>query len=221
MKLKQLINGFDKSSGKTGMEKSQIETTPLSDRRPLDFWPFMLWMLPIILVYGLGALGYQQLLNKRINDTIAQMPLLGIAVISFGWLAWKTRNEFVIVLTLLSLGFFAREWHFEGTTAGVFVVVAILGAWFVLRIDVMRSLIKNTPVEIWVWATALCYLISQLIAKRVFGPNYLNWLPMERQYEVFLEETTETMAHVMLIITSLVAWRQFGNVNSKGNNNEQ
>jgi hypothetical protein len=203
------------------MEKSQIEASISSNRRILDFWPFMLWMLPIILVYVLGALGYQQLLNKRINDTIAQMPLLGIAAISLGWLAWKTRNEFVIVLTLLSFGFFAREWHFEGTTTGVFVVVAILGVWFVLRIHVMRSLIKNTPVEIWVWATAICYLVSQLIAKRVFGPNHLNLLPMERQYEVFLEETAETMAHVMLIITSMIAWRQFGTANSKGNNNEQ
>jgi hypothetical protein len=203
------------------MRKNEIGIDTLSVRTIRDFWPFMLWVLPIIIVYGTDALGYPHLCDKQVTDVMLGLPLLSIPMVSFSLLAWKSRNEFAQALAILSIGFFAREWHFKGTDRGVYVVIAFVLGWFIYRRDVMRALIKNTPVEIWLWATALCYVIEQMIERRVFGENHLNLLPMENIYEVRLEETTELMAHLMLGITSFVAWRQFGTANSKGKNNEQ
>ena len=177
-------------------------------RTVLAFWPFLLWMVPMAAVYGLGHWGWSDLCGRTWNEPIA-IPLVLVSVISYTLLAWKKHNEFAMALAVLSTGFFLREWHFAGTGAGVYVVVAGVAVWFVARRRRMNRLIKNTPVEIWLWATALCYLMSQLIARRLFAEGHLGGLPLEEMYHIQLEETTETMAHIMLALTSLTAWRRF------------
>lgn len=190
-----------------------------SGRTVLSFWPFMLWLVPLMVVYGLGSLGYDEVCGRTANEEIA-MPLVLVSVVTFGLLAWQKRNEFALVLAVLSTGFFLREWHFAGTSAGVYAVIAFVAGWFVYRRRQIAALIKDTPVEIWLWATALCYIMSQLIARRVFGGNYLNLLPMEAVYHIPLEETTETTAHIMLAVTGLVAWNWFG-AEIKGKNDDK
>ncbi|MHC4257066.1 MAG: hypothetical protein ACYSUH_01530 [Planctomycetota bacterium] len=165
-------------------------------RTVVSFYPFLLWTLPLIAVYGLGHLGLGHLCGRNTNG--------------YGLLAWQRRNEFALVLFVLSLGFFCREWHFAGTSDGVYVVGAFVGAWFLYRRKTIGALIKDTPVEIWLWSACLCYGMSLLIARRVFAEKYLGLLPMEELYHIPLEETMETMAHVMLAATCLVAWQQFG-----------
>lgn len=184
-----------------------IKATP--SRAVYSFWPFLLWTLPIAAVYGLGVLGLSDLCGRTYNEAIA-MPLVFVSAVSYGWLAWKKHNEFAMALAVLSTGFFAREWHFAGTSTGVYIVAAGVAGWFLYRRRRMSQLIKNSPVEIWLWATGLCYVMSQVIARRVFSSDHLGWLPMEETYHIAMEETTETMAHLMLALTSLAAWRWFG-----------
>ena len=178
-------------------------------RTVVSFWPFMMWLLPFIVVYTLGHYGLEHLCERRINEQIA-LPLVLVSVVGYGLLAWRRRNEFCLVMFVLSLGFFFREWHFAGTSKGVYVVAACVGIWFVYRRKAIEALIKNTPVEIWLWSAFLCYGMGVLIARRVFAEKYLGLLPMEEQYHISLEETMETMAHIMLAATCLVAWLQFG-----------
>ena len=183
-------------------------------RTAISFWPFLLWMLPLMAVYGLGHLGLGHLCGRNTNELIA-LPLVMISVVGYGLLAWRRHNEFALVMFVLSVGFFCREWHFAGTSKGVYVVAAFVGAWFVYRRKEIGLLIKNTPVEIWLWAAFLCYGMSLLISRRVFAENHLGLLPMEEQYHIPMEETTETTAHIMLAATCLVAWLQFGGKNGK------
>lgn len=187
------------------MEQNQTR----SSRTVFSFWPFLLWILPFAAVYGFGALGYQEVFGRTYNEAIA-IPLLFVSAASFGLLARKHRNEFALALAVLSTGFFLREWHFTGTGTAVYVVATGVAGWFVVRRRRMSELIKNTPVEIWLWATGLCYLLSQMIARRMFGGDHLGWLPMEDTYHISLEETMETLAHIMLALTSFAAWRWFG-----------
>ncbi|MHC4988825.1 MAG: hypothetical protein ACYTFX_10085 [Planctomycetota bacterium] len=177
-------------------------------RTAISFWPFLLWMLPIITVYLLGHFQLERWCGRSILEQIA-LPLVLISIVSYGLLAWRRGNELAKILFVLSVGFFCREWHFAGTTKGVYIIAGIVGAWFIYRRNVIRNLIKNTPVEIWLWATFLCYVMSQLIARRVFGEKYLNLLPMEEQYHISLEESMETIAHLVLATTSFVSWKQF------------
>ena len=179
------------------MDKSESEMS----RTALSFWPFLLCSLPFAAVYSLGAMGHAEVCGRAGNEAIA-MPLVLVSVVSYGVLARKKRNEFAMALAVLSTGFFLREWHFAGTSLGVYIVAAGVAGWFVVRRNRMKKLIKNTPVEIWLWAAGLCYVLSQVIARRVFAANHLGWLPMEEAYHIPLEETMETMAHVMLALTS-------------------
>ncbi|MHC5157805.1 MAG: hypothetical protein ACYSOZ_06880 [Planctomycetota bacterium] len=176
-----------------------------SGRTPFSFWPFLLWLLPIVAVYGFSGLGLEHLCGRKVNENIA-LPLVFASVIGYGLLAWRQRNEFALVMFILSVVFFCREWHFAGTSKGVYVVAAFVAGWFVYRRKTINALIKNTPVEIWLWASALCYGMSVLISRRVFGEDYLALFPGEKLYHIPLEETTETMAHFMLMLTCIVAW---------------
>lgn len=184
-----------------GMKKRSWKTM-------LVYWPFLVLALPFFLVYGLGAMGYENVVGRKYNELIA-MPLVLVSVLSYGVLALRTRNEFAMVQALLSIGFFCREWHFAGTSKGVYVVVAIVAGWYVCRRRPLSALIGKTRVEIWLWATCACYILSQVIARRVFGSGHLNLLPMESYYHIALEETTETLAHLMLAMTSFAAWRHY------------
>ena len=177
-------------------------------RTVISFWPFVMWILPLVAVYTLGHFGLDHLCGRRLNEQIA-LPLVLISVVGYGLLAWRRHNEFSLIMFVLSLGFFCREWHFAGTSKGVYVVAAFVGAWFVYRRKEISVLIKNTPVEIWLWSTFLCYGMSLLISRRVFAEKYLGLLPKEEFYHIPLEETTETVAHIMLAATCLVAWFQF------------
>lgn len=180
-----------------------------SHRTVVSFWPFMLWTLPFIVVYSLGYFGLERLCGGGVNEQFA-LPLVLISVVGYGLLFWQRHNEFSLVMFVLSVGFFCREWHFAGTSKGVYVVVAFVGVWFVYRRKEIGILIKNTPVEIWLWAAFLCYGMSQLVARRIFAEKNLGLLPMEEQYHIPLEETMETMAHLILAATCLVSWLQFG-----------
>jgi hypothetical protein len=186
------------------------DTEGLKPRRTaVSFWPFILLLLPIITVYTLGHWDRGSLCGRDFNEHIA-LPLVFLSILGYGAMALRYLNEFLLVMFILSVDFFCREWHFAGTTYGVYMVAAILGCWVLYRRKTIASLIKNTPVEIWLWATAACYLFSVLISRRVFGDGHLGLLPNENLYHIPLEESTETMAHLMLALTCLIAWRQFG-----------
>lgn len=178
-------------------------------RTVISFWPFLLWILPLIVVYTLGECGLEHLCGRRINEQIA-LPLVSMSVVGYGLLAWRRHNEFALVMFVLSLAFFCREWHFAGTSKGVYIVAAFVGVWFGYRRKSIGTLIKDTPVEIWLWAALLCYGMSLLISRRVFAEKYTGLLPMEEHYHIPLEESMETMAHLMLAATCLVAWLHFG-----------
>ena len=147
-------------------------------RTIFSFWPFLLWVLPFAVVYGLEYLGYGQLCGRRMNESIA-MPLLLISVFGYGLLIWRKYNKFLLAMFVLCLDLFCREWHFAGTSKGVYVVAAFVGGWIVYHRRQVAVLIRNTPIEIWLWATFLCYTMSILISRRIFSEKHLGWLPKE------------------------------------------
>jgi hypothetical protein len=186
----------------------KIECHSQPRRTVASFWPFLLWGVPIIAVYTLGYWELDRWCGREILEQIA-LPLVLISVVSYGLLAWRRGNEFAKVVFVLSLGIFCREWHFSGTSKGIYILIVCVIGWAIYRRKKITALIKDTPVEIWIWAAGLCYVMSQLIARRAFGESHLNILPMEERYHILLEESVETMAHLILSVTSLFAWRQF------------
>ena len=65
----------------------KIENHLQPRRTVVSFWPFLLWTLPLMAVYGLGHLGLGHLCGRRMNELIA-LPLVLISVVGYGLLAW-------------------------------------------------------------------------------------------------------------------------------------
>ncbi len=111
------------------------------------------------------------------------------------------RNPVHLVFGALALAFVCREVHFTGTSSGVYVALVLIGAWvFLWRRKLAPSLFVRT-FRVWLGSTAVTYVLSQLIARRVF--RKLN-LPYEDAVNVPLEELVENVAHVMFLVTSLI-----------------
>ena len=82
-------------------------------------------------------------------------------------------------------------------------------------------MINGKTIKIWLMATASCYVLSQVIARRVFSLDhlgkYLEILPMEGEYHIFFEEVFEVSGHVLMIVVSFLAWSLFYFIKKKAN----
>jgi len=168
------------------------------------FWPVLLGPMAMLCVYLAEKLGHLQSFGRSSNESIALL-LLAVPTIGFIVQAFIFRSEFHLFMLVLCAAFFCREWHFPGTSQGIYVTLAVLVLWAVKRKDKFETLVKNSPLEVWLWSTFWTYLLSQLIARRVFRSLHL---PAEELMHVFLEESVETTGHLMMIVICIIAWKK-------------
>jgi len=172
-------------------------------RDRLRWWPFLIGPGAMAAVYVDQGVG-DQVLFSRYSNEIAALALLAIPLVLFLCQAAVFRSEFHLFMGVLCGAFFCREWHFPGTDAGIYTSLALLGFWAFRRKERLEATVGNGSFRMWLWATFATYVLSQLIARRVF--RYVA-LPWEEQIHVPLEETVESAGHVMMIVASLVAWK--------------
>ncbi|MGB2822487.1 MAG: hypothetical protein WBF17_15990 [Phycisphaerae bacterium] len=182
---------------------------PLSRR--LSWWPWLIGPCAAGLLAGVGVLGsvrpeVMRVISgpaQRYSEAIAPF-LLAVAVAVYVVNAVVTRNPLSMVLVALSVSLFCREIHFEWTHRGVYVMLAATGIWALAWRRKLRRPIRNFRHTSWLLATLWTYLLAFLISRRVF-----RFVPGERAVHSFLEEGMETVSHLMLIATSLLAsWRR-------------
>ncbi len=166
------------------------------------WWPLIMGPVAMVMVYVAQALSPEQIAWRGANESMA-LILVGISVVGFGIQAIKYKQEFQFFMLALCAAFFCREWHFAGTSNGIYVALGVLAVWFFKRHHQIDGFFKGNAVEPWFWATFSCYALSQIIARRVFRYVYL---PGEEEMHIYLEESVETMAHVVMAITCFVSW---------------
>ncbi|HEV55871.1 MAG TPA: hypothetical protein ENN87_00020 [Phycisphaerales bacterium] len=167
-----------------------------------QWWPLLIGPLAMGVVYVADWAGHESLVSRQTNESLA-LVLLSIPLVLFLLRAKMLRSEMHLFMGLLCLAFFCREWHFAGTSKGIYVALALLGLWAVKRKAVLEAALGWGRLRMWLFATAMTYLLSQLIARRVF--RYVG-LPREADLHVLLEETVETAAHLMMIVAAVAAW---------------
>ena len=168
-----------------------------------QWWPLLLGPIAMLLVYVAQMSHLEQIVSRHSNESIA-LILLGIPLTGFLIQAFFFRSDFHLFMASLCGAFFCREWHFPGTSKGIYIALALLAFWAVRRKQTFEKIIGNGRFKIWLIATFWTYLLSQLIARRVFRYVYL---PQEAEFHVFLEETVETIAHLMMITACFIAWK--------------
>lgn len=159
----------------------------------------------MIVVYVSHRMGGEWIHKKNWFE-IAALILLGFSTLVFLLRTWLTRQEFLALATGLNVAFFCREWHFPGTSKGVYVALVILGIWAFKRRQRLQPAWSLPVVRIWTIVTLFTYGFSQAIARRLFREL---GVPCEAQLHVPWEETVEVLAHTLMVITSLIFWRVF------------
>jgi hypothetical protein len=156
----------------------------------------------MMLVYVGQASGKLYYFSRGFNENIA-LILVGVSLSGFLFQTLFFRSELSLFMTLLCGAFFCREWHFYGTSNGVYVALGFLGFWAYKRKDNFLRIIGGSYLKVWLFSTFWTYLLSQLIARRLF--RYL-YLPLEDNLHIYLEESLETTAHLMMIATCVICF---------------
>jgi len=182
---------------------SSQQTFSVGFSRYVKWYPLLVGPLAMVWVYVAKTLELETLVSRNTNERIA-LVLMGISLAGFILQTVIFRSEFHLFMAALCTAFFCREWHFVGTSNGVYIALAVLAFWAVKRKDKLEKIIGKAWLNVWLWSTFATYLLSQLIARRVF--RYIH-LPQEEQLHVLLEETVETAAHLMMILTCFIATR--------------
>ncbi|MCP4711876.1 MAG: hypothetical protein GY869_24920 [Planctomycetes bacterium] len=183
------------------------ETTSNGDsilihRSPLwHWWPLLLGPIFMSLVYWAYFNQLEALYHKKLHENLA-LIILPIAFISFLSCTLIYRRPLHLIFTVLTAALFCREWHFPGTSTGIYLALIAIGAWICLWRTKLAGTI-NEHLKPWIIATTATYILSQVIARRLFRPLHL---PLEKQLHVPLEEVVETAAHLMLLTVSLLFW---------------
>jgi hypothetical protein len=174
----------------------------------LQWWPVLLAPLSLVVLIFIAQrvdTTYAKVHSESVSPTI-----LGIATAIFALRAWRTRNPLYMVLTGLAFAFTCREIHFVGTTRGVRVALVILVIWCIHWRKRLRQATRNVSHVRWVAAAAAMYAMSVIVAKRVFSEKHLGMIPNEDALHIPLEEGLELLAHLLLLLTSIMgSWKLF------------
>jgi hypothetical protein len=135
-------------------------------------------------------------------------PILALATVIFVLRAWRTGNPLCAVLAGLAFSFTCREIHFDGTDKGIKVALAVLIVWTILWRKRLIAAARDISHSRWVLASALTYALSKLVEKRVFKSGRLEIIPNEEAIHVTLEEGMELVAHLLLLLSTVMgAWK--------------
>lgn len=170
--------------------------------RFFSWWPLLLGPVAMALVYIAEATGREELVSRGFNEQMA-LVLVGIPLVLFALQAIIFRSEFHLFMAVLCAAFFCREWHFYGTSRGIYIALVLLGTWAAIRRVNFDRIVGKGHLRIWIIAMLVTYLLSQLIARRVF--KHIPILPNEGQLHISLEETVETAGHLTMIAVSIIA----------------
>ncbi len=164
-----------------------------------QWWPLLLAFGGIATVYIADAAGWHWVLVKSTHEVIAP-PLLALVVAVLIVRRLREKAPEFAVLAVLAFIFMMREIHFRHTTKPTYVVLVLWICWVWLRRRELLPALDKGRLKPWLFATGLAYVLSQVIAQRFF--KHVPILPREHELHIAFEETSETFAHIMLLITA-------------------
>ena len=190
----------------------------------LRWWPIVLAPLTIAVVYTIRAVPLDaevfgikrfglQLMRwtcKEYQEDVALvlMPLavlLSAVRLLKAWLerhrpgADAGRVRLFLIWTVFTAVLLCREIHFAGTSTGVYVAAALIAAWCYVWRDSLKRHVWRTAKGRWVIIAGWSYCVALIIQRRA-----LRFLPDEKLWHGWMEEMSENVAHLMLIIATLI-----------------
>lgn len=178
-----------------------------SARMALAGIPYWVWPLPALLwiaVLLIMQTPFRWITEKDVLELISPMVLAlaaGTALFVHRW----ARESFTLMLACFCWALFFRELHFTGTSRGIYAALIVLAWWASSRRDEILPFLARRPVAALLSGAAWTYFITKQLDRHNFGflPNYRDW-------NNNVEESLETLAHLMvfaLVVATLrAAW---------------
>jgi hypothetical protein len=161
-----------------------------------SFWPALVAPATTGLVALAWTRGWYGLLQKGPHETAA-LVLTALAILVWLARAGAGRDPLAALMAFLSVAFFQREIHFEGSDEILDLMGIALAIWaWLWRARLAEPLGRGRRWP-WLLSTGWTYLFSQLVARRVF-----RGFPLEEEIHVWVEEAVENAAHLMLIASA-------------------
>lgn len=165
-----------------------------------------IWILPIPILLCVGILLIRQspigwLTEKPVQEIIAPTVIcLAAALVLFvhRWI----REFFTLLLTLFVWALFLRELHFAGTSNGVYISILLLAWWASSRRDEISGFLKQRSIGALLSGSIWTYFVTKL-----FDRHYFSFLPDYYDWNNNVEESLETLAHVMVFALVVVTLR--------------
>jgi hypothetical protein len=122
----------------------------------------------------------------------------GLALIVHYWL----REFFTLLLACFVWALFLRELHFVGTSTGLYISIILLAWWASSRRDEIRDFVKWPSIRALLSCSIWTYFVTKL-----FDRHYFSFLPYYNDWNNNVEESLETIAHVMVFALVVVTLR--------------
>ena len=110
-----------------------------------------------------------------------------------------SRVRLFLIWTVFTAVLLCREIHFAGTSTGVYVAAGLIAAWCYVWRDSLKRHVWRTAKGRWIAIAGWSYLVALIIQRRA-----LRFLPDEQVWHAWMEEISENIAHLMLIVATLI-----------------
>lgn len=172
--------------------------------RRIDVWLMLAPLVSVAMVICAHWLEWKWFLSKPLHEGLA-IFLVSVSFVVVLVRARRGHGPFFVWLLFLVGSLLFREIHIPWTGKTIYVCLVVFVIWGVRWWERIVPQLEEGSTFPWLFATLFTYFFSQLIARRVF-----RGMPNEALLHVPLEEVTETMAHVMLIVTSFLgSWKRW------------
>jgi hypothetical protein len=165
------------------------------------------WILPAVALFlmaspwipGMAFLG-----DKKLQEGAALM-LAGGMFTAFLAAAVHLRTEFSRVLVLVGGAFLVREIHFDGADIVMLAMLLAAAVWTWTGRARMRPSLRDGRQVTWLVLAVATYVFSQFCARRGF-----QFLPNQRVFHEAMEEGSENLAHLTMVVAALRGRRSAG-----------
>jgi len=166
--------------------------------------PHWVWPLPVIL--GLAIIALMQtpfgwVTDKQYQEIVAPTVIGLAACLSLFVHRW-TGATFTLILACFCWALFLREIRFPGSSKGMYASLFILACWASVRRDEVRTYLARKPIASLLAAASWTYFFTKLLDQ-----HHLSFLPRYYDWNNNVEESLETLAHLMVFALVVAALR--------------
>lgn len=205
--LRGMTNHTTQRIGITHAVRHHIESAKLAVLgTPYWVWPMPLLLCAAILLILQTPIGW--FTEKPVQEIVAPV-VLGITAVLALFVYYRVRAFFTLLLACFAWALFLRELHFLGTNNGFYVAVILL-AWLASsRRDAIHQFLRRRSIGALLSCSLWTYFVTKLIDR-----HYLSFLPEYVDWHDSVEESLETLGHLMVFALVVVALR-VGNIQGR------